>query len=41
MGQNSLSYKMLYFDMYKYFIELGDYFVLYYNRVELMNEGRR
>lgn len=41
MGQNSLSYKMLYSDMHKHFIELGDHLVLYYNRGEPMNEGRR
>lgn len=41
MGQSSLSYKMLYSDMHKHFIELGDHLVLYYNRAETMNEGRR
>lgn len=41
MGQNSLSYKMLYSVMHKHFIELGDHLVLYYNRGEPMNEGRR
>lgn len=31
----------LYSDMHKHFIELGDHLVLYYNRGEPMNEGRR
>lgn len=32
---------MLYSDMHKHFIELGDHLVLYYNKGEPMNEGRR